>query len=51
MRRSELHLALVVALALLAPLPAFAGKKDDDYAKADQAMRAGRVEEAARLFC
>lgn len=51
MRRTELHLALALALALLAPLPAFAGKKDDDYAKADQAMRAGRVDEAARLFC
>ncbi len=51
MRRTDLHLALALALALLAPAAAFAGKKDDDYAKADQAMRAGRVDEAARLFC
>lgn len=51
MRRTELFSALVLALALLAPAVAFAGKKEDDYAKAVQAMSAGRVDEAARLFC
>lgn len=51
MRRTDLHLALVLALALLAPAAAFAGKKEDDYSKAMQAMNAGRVDEAAQLFC
>ena len=51
MRRTDLHRALALALALLAPLPAFAGKKEEDYSKAMQAMNAGRVDEAAQLFC
>ena len=51
MRRTDRHLALVLALALLAPAAAFAGKKEDDYSKAVQAMNAGRVDEAAQLFC
>ncbi|HYX70940.1 MAG TPA: hypothetical protein VE825_17525 [Terriglobales bacterium] len=51
MRRTDLHLALALALALLAPAAAFAGKKEDDYSKAVQAMNAGRVDEAAQLFC
>lgn len=51
MRRTDLHLAAALALALLAPAAAFAGKKEDDYSKAVQAMNAGRVDEAAQLFC
>lgn len=50
MRRTERHLALALALALLAPAAAFAGK-DDDYAKADQAMRNSDIVTAQRLFC
>jgi hypothetical protein len=51
MRRTDLLSALVLALALLAPAAAFAGRKDDDYARADQAMRAGDIVQAQKLFC
>ena len=43
--------ALALAVALLVPLSAFAAKKDDLYKQAQAAVSAGKVEDAARLFC
>jgi hypothetical protein len=43
-------LTLVSALAMFA-LPALASQKDDDFAAAQAAANANRIEEAARLFC
>ncbi|MCI0355506.1 MAG: hypothetical protein L0099_10780 [Acidobacteria bacterium] len=40
-----------MALVLLVPLSTFAAKKDDLYKQAQAAINAGRVDEAARLFC
>ncbi|MGH9601753.1 MAG: hypothetical protein ACRD24_05130 [Terriglobales bacterium] len=54
-KRSLLHTdaarALTLALALLLPVSAFAARKDDLYKQAQAAVGAGKVEEAARLFC
>jgi tetratricopeptide (TPR) repeat protein len=42
---------LGLAVFLLVPLSAFADKKDDLYKQAQAAASAGKVEEAARLYC
>ncbi len=42
---------LMLAVALLLPPSVYAAKKDDLYKQAQAAVNAGRVGEAARLFC
>jgi outer membrane protein assembly factor BamD (BamD/ComL family) len=49
--RTDAARGLILALALLVPLSAFAAKKDDLYKQAQAAVNSGKVEEAARLFC
>lgn len=43
--------SFAIALAIVLAAPAFAAKKDDLYKQAQTAAAAGRVEEAARLYC
>jgi hypothetical protein len=43
--------SFAIALAMVLAAPAFAAKKDDLYKQAQTAAAAGRVEEAARLYC
>src|SRR5687767_14714942 len=43
--------SFAIALAIVLAAPAYAAKKDDLYKQAQTAAAAGRVEEAARLYC
>ena len=50
-KRSLTRISCWFALAVVLAVPALAAKKDDLYKQAQAAANAGRVEEAARLYC
>jgi hypothetical protein len=50
-KRSLTRISCWLALAVVLAVPVLAAKKDDLYKQAQAAANAGRVEEAARLYC
>src|ERR1051326_6106379 len=51
MRFNVSRILLTATAAALLTLPALASQKDDDFAAAQAAANANRIEDAAKLFC